>query len=221
MTIALLQTDLLSALPLLTTGLGNTLQLILYSGLSALILGSLWGILAQEAPVSFIRQLARLLGAAVRGMPLPLFLIGVHYGLMPLWTPQPDFLLSAWVVFTLFEAAFVSELVRGGLLAVHTSERESAILLGLNPFQQYVHVILPLAFSRAVPALSNQAASLIKDTSVASILGLMELTRAGEVVIERTHHELPILVLQLLVYLLLCTLVTRWIGTLQAKATAV
>jgi His/Glu/Gln/Arg/opine family amino acid ABC transporter permease subunit len=146
----------------------------------------------------------------IRAVPLVGFLVFVHYGLLAPWLgPRADYFFTAWVAFSLFEAAYFSEILRTGLRALRREEREAAISLGLTPLQRYRLVYGPLALRRASPALVNQAVTLIKDTAIASILGLVEFTRAGEIIYERTYQDLPILMLQALVYFLLCYSLSR------------
>jgi len=194
---------ILEGLPLMTQGLAYTLALALSSFSAALVLGSLLGI-AREEIRGKIGWLAGFYVELIRGIPLLLFLIFVHYGLLPPLLGQGNFIISSLVAFSLFEAAYVAEVVRGGLRSVTTGEREAARSLGLSRWQQFRHVILPLALLRSSPAMLGQFVALLKDTSLAAMIGLVEFTRAGEITYERNYHDFEILLFQTLVYFTIC-----------------
>lgn len=188
---------------LLAQGLLYTVLLSVSSFAVAFVLGTGLGLLREEVK-GWPGKLATLYIEFLRGIPLILFLIFIHYGLLPLLFGQSNFLVSSWLAFVLFEAAYIGEIIRGGLRSVSATEREAAISLGLNRWQQVREVLLPLTFGRMAPALVGQFISLIKDTSLAAVVGVIELTRAGEIIYEQRFHDLEILLFQALVYFLLC-----------------
>lgn len=195
--------DIVLGFPLLAKGLAYT---VLLSGISfalALPLGTLLGLLRGEVR-GWPGKLAALYIEFLRGVPLILFLVFIHYGLLPLAFGGSNFMVSSLLAFSLFESAYIGEIMRGGLRSVTQSEREAAQCIGLNRWQQLRHVVLPLAYQRMLPALVGQFISLIKDTSLAAIVGVVELTRAGEIIYEQKFHDLEILLFQALVYFLLC-----------------
>lgn len=195
--------DILIGLPLMAKGFAFTMLLAVTGFALALPLGTMLGLLREERK-GWPGHLAAFYIEFLRGLPLILFLVFIHYGLMPMLFGYSDFLLSSLIAFVLFESAYLGEIIRGGLRAVTRSEREAARSLGLNDRQQLAHVILPLAIRRMMPALAGQFVSFIKDTSLASIVGVIELTRAGEIVYEQRFHDFEILVFQALVYLAVC-----------------
>lgn len=200
--------DIVNGWPLLSKGILYTLGLSIASYGLALPLGTLLGYARGELQ-GWVGRLVGFYIELLRGVPLILFLVFVHYGLMPLLFGQSNFIVSSLIAFVLFEAAYLGEIVRGGLRAVNQTEREAAKSLGLSDWQQLRYVVLPLAFSRMTPALVGQFISLLKDTSLASIVGVIELTRAGEIIYEQTFHDFEILLFQALVYFLLCFAIAR------------
>lgn len=205
---------------LLAQGLLYTVLLSVSSFAVAFVLGTLLGLLREEIK-GWPGKLAVIYIEFLRGIPLILFLIFIHYGLLPLVWGRSNFLLSSWLAFVLFEAAYVGEIIRCGLRSVTLSEREAAISLGLNRWQQIREVSLPLTFARMAPALVGQFISLIKDTSLAAVVGVIELTRAGEIIYEQRFHDLEILLFQALVYFVLCfsiALLGRQLESPQRKA---
>lgn len=201
--------DILTGWPLLSKGLLYTLVLGLVSFAGGLLGGTLLGLLREENK-GVPGRLAAFYIEVMRGIPLILLLVFIHYGLMPLLFRHSNFLTSSILAFILFESAYIGEIIRSGLKAVSRPEREAAISLGMNYPKQLVHVILPLAYSRMMPALIGQFITLIKDTSLASIVGVVELTRAGEIIYEQTYHDLEILLFVALVYFVICFTLARF-----------
>ncbi|HEY9686549.1 MAG TPA: amino acid ABC transporter permease [Coleofasciculaceae cyanobacterium] len=200
--------DVWVGLPLMAKGFLFTVLLAAVSFSGALLFGTMLGVLREEKK-GWPGRAAGLYIEFLRGIPLILFLLFIHYGLMPTVFGHSDFLGSSLLAFFLFESAYVGEIIRGGLRSVTRSERESAKSLGLTETQQLWHVILPLAFQRMMPALAGQLVSLIKDTSLASIVGVIELTRAGEIIYEQRFHDFEILAFQAVVYFLVCYSIAR------------
>jgi His/Glu/Gln/Arg/opine family amino acid ABC transporter permease subunit len=201
--------DIWVGLPLMAKGFLFTMLLAAVGFTGALLLGTILGVLREEKK-GWPGRMAGLYIEFLRGIPLILFLVFIHYGLMPMVFGRSDFLGSSLLAFFLFESAYVGEIIRGGLRSVTRTERESAKSLGLTECQQLRHVILPLAFQRMMPALAGQFVSLIKDTSLASIVGVIELTRAGEIIYEQRFHDFEILVFQAVVYFLVCSSIARF-----------
>lgn len=207
--------DLWQARELLLSGLGMTLLLTVGVLPISLFLGICLGFCRHEP--SGLRPFAILYIEFLRSIPLILFLVFIHYGVLPLLIAHPSFYLSAFLTFILFEAAYFAEIIRGGLRSIHQLEKEAAISLGLTPFQRRLYVFLPLAWRRTLPALLGQGVSLLKDTSLASIVGVIELTRAGEIIYERTFHDFEVLTILAVVYFVLCYSLSRLSERLQQR----
>ena len=102
--------------------------------------------------------------------------------LFPTWADPPSFLVRAIIAITLFEAAYIAEIVRGGLQAVPHGQVEAAQALGLAPTKVLRLVVLPQALRAVIPAMVGQFISLYKDTSLLSILSFFELMTVAETV---------------------------------------
>jgi putative glutamine transport system permease protein len=197
-------TDIINNWDFLMKGLFVTLQLSVISITASLVLGIFLGLL-RYSRIFPINGIATALIELIRSIPLILFIIFVHFGLLPAIFGAPaSFFQSSCVALSIFTSAYVAEIIRGGLKSIESGHIEAAKSLGLNYFQRITYVILPLAITRMMPALVSQFISLIKDTSLASTIGLIELTRSGEIIYERTYHELEILLFIALIYFILC-----------------
>lgn len=188
----------------LMKGLLITLKLALISTSGSLILGTILGVL-RHSRIFLISWLAAAYIESVRSIPLILFIVFIHFGVLPGLTGEPSsFFDSACVALIIFNSAYIAEIIRSGLNSVEKGHIDAAKSLGLNRMQRLTYIILPLAVSRMTPALVSQFISLIKDTSLASTIGLIELTRAGEIIYERTYHEAEILIFIAFVYFVIC-----------------
>ena len=210
----------------LMNGLRVTLGLAFVSITGSLVLGMILGIsrYSRIFPLNFI---ATLFIEIIRSIPLVIFIVFIHFGISPYLYNNSILckilgsstleLQSACIALTLFTSAYVAEIIRGGLKSIETGHIEAAKSLGLNHYQRLIYIILPLAITRMMPALVSQFISLTKDTSLASIIGLIELTRAGEIIYERTRHEFEILVFIAIIYFCICYSLSFWSKKLESK----
>ena len=188
----------------LMKGLFITLKLALVSVSGSLLIGIILGVL-RYSRIFLISWLAVAYIEAVRSIPLILFIVFIHFGALPYLTGEPSsFFHSSCVAFIIFTSAYIAEIIRSGLNSVERGHIDAAKSLGLNRMQRLSYIILPLAVSRMTPALVSQFISLIKDTSLASTIGLIELTRSGEIIYERTYHETEILIFIAFIYFVIC-----------------
>lgn len=196
--------DIINNFDFLMKGLYMTIKLAIIAGTGSLLLGIFLGI-ARHTKLPVISWIATAYVEFVRSIPLILFIVFVHFGLLPnILHIHPTFFLSAAVAMVIFTAAYIAEIVRGGLKSIEKGHIEAARSLGLNYFQMMLYVVLPLALSRMSPALVSQLIALIKDTSLASIIGLIELTRSAEIIYGRTFHEIELLIFVAFIYFVIC-----------------
>ncbi len=208
--------DLIHYGPLLAHGLSLTLFLSLTVMVTSLFLGLLVAICRYYRLVA-VHGILEGYVYLVRSIPVVMLIALVHFGLLPALGIENSFMLSAFVGLSLSTTAYVAEILRGGFTTIHQEEYEAATSLGLNVFQQLLYVLVPLVLSRMMPTLVNQFVTLIKDTSLASIIGVIELTRASEIAYEHTMREATILIFVALIYFVLCYGLSRWSRTLESK----
>lgn len=163
---------------------GGTVRL----AIPAIVLGFLLGIfigLGRLAPQRWIRIPATLYVEFFRGVPLVMVIFWMWF-VVPilLRRPIPEFWV-ALTAFVVFEAAYLGEIVRAGVQSVPRGQAEAATAVGLTGTQTMVFVILPQALKNMIPSLVTQFIVLFKDTSLASIIGFMDLTKAAQVVNNR------------------------------------
>ena len=163
---------------------GGTLRLAIPSIVLGFLLGIFIGI-GRLAPQRWIRMPATLYVEFFRGVPLVMVIFWMWF-IIPivLKTAIPEFGV-ALTAFVIFEAAYLGEIVRAGIQSVPRGQVEAATAVGLNGAQTMRHVVLPQALKNMIPSLVTQFIVLFKDTSLASIIGFMDLTKAAQVVNNR------------------------------------
>jgi len=202
---------LAESMPVLAQGAVLTVKfavLSMFFGLIAAVVLALMGI-SHAKPLNWI---ARAYVSIMRGTPLLVQIFVIYYGLPSIGlsldpTPAGVIALSANV------AAYLSESMRGAINGIHNGQWLAAYSLGLSRRQTLRYVIGPQALRIAVPSLSNSLISLIKDTSLVSVITVTELLRSAQEVIAATYQPLPLYLAAAAVYWILCQIlewVQRW-----------
>jgi His/Glu/Gln/Arg/opine family amino acid ABC transporter permease subunit len=183
--------------------IGGTLRL----AIPAIVLGFVLGIfvgLARLAEARFIRLPATAYVEFFRGVPLVMVIFWIWFiipQLLRLPIPEYGVALTAFVI---FEAAYFGEIVRAGVQSVARGQVEAATALGLTATKTMAYVVLPQALKNMVPSLVTQMIVLFKDTSLASIIGYVDLTKAAQIVNNREIKPFQLYLFIAVVYWL-CT----------------
>ena len=128
---------------------------------------------------------------------------------------------TAILALGLFEGAYVSEIIRAGILSIDRGQWEACQVLGLNRWQSYRHVILPQALRRMLPPLTSQAVSLVKDSALVSTIAVYELTMQGRTLIAETLLSFEIWLLVAALYLgltLFLSVAAAWLRRRLARS---
>lgn len=188
--------------PIVSGAVVGTIPLTLISfalGLAAALVVAL----ARMSRVGVVSWLARAYISIIRGTPLLVQLFIIFYGLPQVGIKLPSF-PSAVVAFGLNVAGYAAESIRGAILSVPKGQWEAAETVGLNYTQGLRLVILPQALRVAVPSLSNTFISLVKDTSLASVVLVTELFRQAQVIAAPTFRFLELYILAAGIYWVIC-----------------
>ena len=202
---------------LLRYGIEVTIPLTILSFLLALIIAVIVALI-QYANVKILRQACRFYIWIIRGTPLLVQLYLVFYGLPKLGVVL-DALPTAILVLGLNEGAYMAETMRGALESVSRGQMEAGYCVGMNYIQIMLHVVLPQAFRTAFPALGNSMIAMLKETSMAATITVMEMFRQAQVINGRVYESLALYGEVALIYLLFCT-VLSWIQRLGEKRLA-
>ena len=190
-------------------GARTTLWLTLVSGSVGLVLGT-GAALARTARWAAVRWVASFYIWVIRGTPLLVQILFVYFAL-PVLVPGlnlPDF-AAAVVALGLNVGAYNAEAIRAGLLAVPRGQTEAAKALGLGRVHVFMDVVFPQAFKISLPPLVSNFVALLKDSSLAYAIGVVELTNVGNRIQSATFQPIATLTTVAVTYLLLTTLVTQ------------
>ena len=193
---------------MLEYGLKVTIPLTVLSFALAIMVALLVA-LVQYARVKVLRQICRFYIWITRGTPLLVQLYIVFYGL-----PKVGIVLDAFpaavLVLGLNEAAYMAETIRGTLESVSTGQLEAGYCVGMTWPKIIWHVVLPQALRTAFPALSSSMIAMLKETSMAATITVMEMFRQAQVINGRVYEPLALYVEAAVIYLIFCTILT-WV----------
>lgn len=174
--------------------------------------GGIFGLcvaLARVADSPAIQRASTAYIAIFQGTPLLMQLFVVYYG-VALAGLNVDAWIAVAIAFTLHASAFLGEIWRGGIQAVPKGQTEAANALGLHYVSRMKDVILPQALKISLPATIGFLVQLIKGTSLAAIVGFVELSRAGQIVSNQTFRPLTVFALVGIIYFLICGPLSLW-----------
>ncbi len=182
----------------LWTGLIITLQVTAVSALLSLALGVLLALLRlSQAPI--VHYPAVLWIEVVRALPVLFVIFFIFFGVLP-FVPHLPIWVAAVAGLTIYTSAVAAEIVRAGITSIEAGQLEAARALGLSYLQMMRFVVLPQALRRMVPPLVSQLITLLKDTSLASIIGLTELLNQGQILYRFYGNPLQSLISVAVVY---------------------
>lgn len=189
------------SLPALLNGVMVSLQITAFAAILGILLGSIFGC-AEALNVPLISWPIKCYVFLFRGTPMLVQILFVYYVLPELGVNLPPF-WAAGLAIGLNSAAYISQIILTGINAVPRGQIEAAQTLGFSPWRTWYYIVFPQAFRVVVPALGNEFITLIKDSSLASIIGVMELTKEASIIRSRTYDAFSILLAVSLIYLIL------------------
>ncbi|MDB5766144.1 MAG: putative amino acid transporter, permease protein [Collimonas fungivorans] len=208
--------DLLQqAAPTLLRGVGYTLVFAVASMLGGLLLGFPLAI-ARILPSRLARWPASVYVSLMRGTPLLVQIFVIYYGLPSIGISFSP-LTAGILALSLNAGAYLSESLRGAILGVHTGQWAASYSIGLNYWQTLRHIVIPQAIRIAVPSMSNTLISLIKDTSLVSVITVTELMLATKEIIAVTFRPLPLYLAAAAIYWCLSLCFERLQSRLEDK----
>ena len=206
----------------LLSGLGTTLSLTLVSFAIAMVIGIIFGMMS-VSPNSVLRSIAAVFVDVVRGIPLMIVTAFIFWGIPNLiesvtgnQSPINDF-VAAMIALSLNGGAYIAEIVRGGIEAVPSGQMEASRSLGISYGKTMQKVILPQAVRLMLPSLINQFVISLKDTTIVSAIGLVELFQTGKIIIARNYQSFRMYAILAVIYLIMITLLTRLAKRLEKR----
>jgi His/Glu/Gln/Arg/opine family amino acid ABC transporter permease subunit len=173
--------QIVPSIPFILKGIYITLKIVLVAG----ILGFILGILLSLLKISTIKPLgwfADVYTSIFRGTPLVLQLMLIYYGSPQIFGTQVEPYLAAILAFSLNSAAYISEIIRAGILAVDKGQQEAASALGVPYMKVMKDIILPQAMKNILPALMNEFITLTKESAIVTVIGVTDIMRRSYMV---------------------------------------
>ncbi|MGG4265475.1 amino acid ABC transporter permease [Peribacillus simplex] len=204
-----------SLFPMIEGAIQYTIPLTLISFVIGLILAVLTA-LARLSSIKIFQIMARVYVSIIRGTPLLVQLFIIFYGLPNLDVTISPF-ISAIIGFSLNVGAYASEIIRAAILSIPKGQWEAGYSIGMTYTQALKRIILPQAARVSVPPLSNTFISLIKDTSLASLILVAELFRKAQEIAAKNYEFLLLYMEAAILYWILCTILSFIQGSLEDR----
>jgi polar amino acid transport system permease protein len=201
---------IVQSLPQLAQAFLLTLELSLTAILASTVLGLIAAAM-RTSRLPVIAQVARLYVEIFRGSPLPITLLFVYFGAALYLGYSVNLFVAAAIGLSIYHGAYIAEIFRSGIEAVPVGQREASRILGLTPAQTFRFVVLPQTSRIVFPPMVGQYISLIKDTSIAFVIGLVELMKAGQSIVDRTGDPIPIYITVAALYFAVCYPLSLWV----------
>ena len=201
------------------TGLKNTLIIAFFAVIVGLVLGFLIALVRSTHDKSgrfrILNVICHVYLTVIRGTPVMVQLLIVYYVIFA--SVNIDKILVAVIAFGLNSAAYVAEIIRSGIMSIDPGQTEAGRSLGLNFSQTTWLIILPQALRNVLPALANEFIVLLKETSISGYIGLMDLTRGGDIIRSQTYEALFPLLMVALIYLLMVMVLSWLVSRLERR----
>ena len=207
----------------LTNGLLITLEISVVAVLIGIVGGFLIAILRStfdtvEKKNIFTKTINWILKAyitVIRGTPAVIQLMIIYFVVFA--TTNVDKVTAAFISFGINSSAYIAEIVRSGIMSVDPGQFEAGRSLGFSHAGTMWHFILPQAFKNILPALGNEFFVLVKETSIAGYIGIVDLTKGGDIIRSRTYEAFLPLIAVALIYLVIVMFLTMLVGKLERR----
>lgn len=194
--------------PQFMSGLKVTVMISIISIVLAMVFGTILGIF-KDSDIALLRGIATIYIDLIRGIPMIVLAFFVYFGIPQYTGTKVPEIIAGIITVTLNATAYIAEIVRGGIQGVNKGEVEAARSLGLSHLTTMRKIILPQAFRLMIPSLINQFVISLKDTSILSVIGIVELTQAGKIIIARTYKSGDVWMIVGLMYFVIITILTK------------
>ncbi|AXY26029.1 glutamine ABC transporter permease [Suicoccus acidiformans] len=200
----------------LLEGLWSTVWVTLVSFAIAAVIGVFIGLM-RVSDANLLRTIAQVYIDMMRGIPLIVLAFFIYFGIPQMTGLSFNAYIAGIITLSLNAGAYIAEIVRGGIQAVDKGQNEAGRSLGLSSAITMRKIILPQAFKIMVPSFINQFVITLKDTSILSVIGLVELTQTGRIIIARTYQSGQIWLIIGLIYIIVITLLTKLSNYLEKE----
>ena len=214
----------------LANGLKNTLIITLFALLIGVVIGIIIAMIrstfdktAHEVKkkniVAFIffwiiNFICKVYLTVIRGTPVVVQLLIMYFIIL---VSSNNGVMVASIAFGINSGAYVAEILRGGIMSIDNGQFEASRSLGFNYIQTMAYIIIPQVFKTVLPTLLNEFIALIKETSIAGYVGIMDLTKGGDIIRGRTFSAYMPLFAVALIYLVIVMFLTYIVGKMERR----
>ena len=200
-------------------GLFNTIIIAFFAVIIGVIIGTIVALIRnnynQNQKFKLLNHLCKLYVNIIRGTPIILQLMIIYYVIFK--SVNIDIIIVSIIAFGINSGAYVSEIIRAGINSIPKGQSEAGYSLGLKYAQIMQHIVLPQAIKNVLPALGNEFITLLKETSVGAYIGVVELTKASDIIESRTYdYFFPLLIIAI-IYLTMTIGLSKLITKLERK----
>ena len=203
---------------LLLKGFGNTIMITLCALAIGVVIGSLIAIVKffaeDNKKLKILNWICDTYTTVIRGVPVTVLLMIFYF---VIFVSDTDGIMTAIIAFGINSGAYMAELIRSGINAVDKGQMEAARSLGMSKGQAMAKIIFPQAIKNILPAIGNECIALLKETSVAGYVTVVDLTRAANLIRTNTNDAVNPLILLAVVYLAVVVLMTQLLGVLERR----
>jgi polar amino acid transport system permease protein/polar amino acid transport system substrate-binding protein len=200
-------------------GLGNTLLITLFAVILGVVLGFLVALIRstydKTGKLKILNFICNIYLTIIRGTPVMVQLLIMYYVIFA--TASMNKITVAILSFGINSGAYVAEIVRSGIMSIDQGQFEAGRSLGFSYPSTMLYVIMPQAFKNVLPALANEFIVLLKETSICGYIGLMDLTRGGDIIRSVTYEAFMPLIAVALIYLCMVMILTALVKKLERR----
>ena len=195
-------------------GLFNTITMAIFACIIGVVIGLILAIIndynKETGKLKIANKIGNLYITVIRGTPVLLQLMIIYYVIFK--SVDTNIILIGILAFGLNSGAYVSQIIKSGLISINAGQREAGKSLGLSYGQITRYIIMPQAIHNIKPALGNEFITLLKETSVAGYIGIVELTKASDIIASRTYDYFFPLIITSSIYLTLTVCLSKLIN---------
>nr|MCR5291620.1 amino acid ABC transporter permease [Eubacterium sp.] len=199
---------------LLLGGIGVTIKIALVAALLGLVIGFLIA-LCNLSKKKYLNIIGKVYTDIIRGTPSVTQLMIIYFVIFASinW---PKWLIAA-IAFSINSGAYVSEIIRAGILSIDKGQKEAGRSLGLSRAQTMMYIIVPQAVKNIFPAMCNEFITLIKETAIVGYVGLVDIQKAGDFIKSATYKPFMPLIATAIIYFVLIKLLTLALGKVEQR----
>lgn len=201
------------------SGLLNTVVMAFFAVIIGIILGLIVSIIRNDYEVNkkhkILNFISKMYVEIIRGTPVILQLMIIYYVIFK--SVNINIILVGIIAFGINSGAYVSEIIRSGIKSIDKGQMEAGLSLGLKYKQVMKLIVLPEAFKNILPSLGNEFITLLKETSVGAYIGIIELTKSGDIIASRTYDYFFPLIIVAIVYLILTLSLSKMVNVMERR----